>query len=320
MRIGQELKALRGDPASQRRIQRAMDDSFAAWCAEERTSAVIAAIGKYGDGGRLENLAALDRLMHDAETARAFAADWATHFSRALAGEQLGLIPFRHSYSPGLATIQLIASGAASLSLVTYEEKPCARAAPSAGFADRTQREIVIAGEARGFVHVRDRHSGAISSQARHWRAGDTIRLADYETSREICEVEGSFVVLQLVRTAANPRPTCEYRLEDSALLHRSCADKRASQAEMALAVLGEMRRTDAVPVMAALAESGPAHLRWESVRQSLALDPLAGAALLSSLAADSGDELQQPAARLLAQLRDKHPQLFAEEETKCLA
>ena len=274
----------------------------------------------YAQCGVLERCAPLAGLLSDAETAREFIDEWAGHFSRALATEELGLIPFRHSYSPGLSTLQLIATGQASLSLVTYEEKAFVQPAPTAIFADRSQHEIVIAGAAQGYIHDRHPSDGSIGSRDYTWSRGHRIELTNGMMSREICRVEGRLVVLQLVRVAGEPRPTCEYRLDDGALLHRSCADKRASQAEMALAVLGEMGRADAVAVMADLADDGPDHLRWEALRHALALDPLAGIDILTGMIRHADDQLHHPATRLRDRLKQTHPQLFAEETEPCPA
>ena len=313
-----DLVALGGDQASQRRTQEALESAFSEWTRSERVAGVSEALEAFGQGAPIESCAPLARLMEHPATARSFAAEWARHFSRALAGNKLGLMPFRHSYSPGLSTLQLLSRGTVSLALVTYEEKAGSRPSRSVVFADRTQYEIVIAGVARGFLHSRDPGNGAIESQAQCWRAGDTISLDDGTTAREICEVEGSFAVLQLVRGASAPQPTCEYSLAEGELLHRSCGDKRASQAEMALAVLGEMGRRDAVPAIASLAQSGPDHLRWEAVRHALAMDPREGVTLLTAMAENDQDSLRQPAARLRAQLVAAHPQLFHEETQEC--
>lgn len=297
-----------------------MERAFRKWSSSETVTELSNAMKTYAQCGVLEKCAPLASLLSDAETAREFTDEWSGHFSRALATEALGLIPFRHSYSPGLSTLQLIAMGHASLSLVTYEEKAFVQPAPTAIFADRSQQEIVIAGAAHGYIHERNQLDGAIGSRACTWSQGQRIELTDGMTSREICRVEGRFVVLQLVRAATNPQPTCEYRLKDGVLLHRSCADKRVSQAEMALAVLGEMGRGDAVSVMADLAADGPEHLRWEALRHALVLDPLAGIDILTSMAGNTEDELHEPAARLHDQLKQTHPHLFAEETEPCPA
>ncbi|SMQ60251.1 hypothetical protein SAMN06297468_0394 [Altererythrobacter xiamenensis] len=111
MRIDAKLEALRGDPASQRRTREAMKQGFREWSSLEAVAEISTAMKVYAQCGVLERCAPLAGLLSDAETAREFIDEWAGHFSRALATEELGLIPFRHSYSPGLSTLQLIAMG-----------------------------------------------------------------------------------------------------------------------------------------------------------------------------------------------------------------
>ncbi len=52
--------------------------------------------------------------------------------------------------------------------------------------------------------------------------------------------------------------------------------------------------------------------LRWEALRQVLALDALRGLALVGALAGDSADLLAGPAAALQQQLRAARPDLAA--------
>ncbi len=52
--------------------------------------------------------------------------------------------------------------------------------------------------------------------------------------------------------------------------------------------------------------------LRWEALRQMLALDAARGLALLAALAGDAGDPLSTPAAALERQLRANRPDLAA--------
>ena len=77
------------------------------------------------------------------------------------------------------------------------------------------------------------------------------------------------------------------------------------------LAMLGRMGRKDAAPHMAELAcgEASP-ELRWQALRECLALDTQAGFGALSVIAARSDDALCGPAGALRAQLIEAHPQL----------
>ena len=119
-------------------------------------------------------------------------------------------------------------------------------------------------------------------------------------------------LVLQLTRAPQAPRPSCEYRLSDGALVRESSGDKGASEQVMALGVLGAMGAATALAPIADFArqDGHDRDARWEAVRQLLALDSTAGFALLSQLAERGADTLSRPAARLREQLIAAYPQL----------
>lgn len=110
-----------------------------------------------------------------------------------------------------------------------------------------------------------------------------------------------------------------EYALADGALLKQTAGEVRQSRHETMLALLGRMKRREAVPVMAAIAcQSGADSLRWEALRESLALDTAQGFAALCALARSPLDPLAAPAGALRAQLVEAHPRLRAFEEERC--
>ncbi len=79
----------------------------------------------------------------------------------------------------------------------------------------------------------------------------------------------------------------------------------------MMLALLGRMGRGDAAPLIARMArEDGSAALRWQALRECLALDSQEGYVALAAIAAAAGDPLAGPAANLRAQLEESWPQL----------
>lgn len=86
-----------------------------------------------------------------------------------------------------------------------------------------------------------------------------------------------------------------------------------ASRQEMMLAILGRMKRTEAAPEMAALAQDKAADesLRWQALRECLALDSGTGFVALAMLARDAADPLCGPAGALRARLVEAHPQLL---------
>ena len=102
--------------------------------------------------------------------------------------------------------------------------------------------------------------------------------------------------------------------------MHRASGCRAESQREMATALLGRMGRNDAAPLLAELAMSGSAHIRWQTLRECLSLDTGEGFAVLSRIAADPRDELAVPAGALRARLLEAHPQLSHIEEAVCPA
>ena len=112
---------------------------------------------------------------------------------------------------------------------------------------------------------------------------------------------------------------TREFRLADGTLAHQAAGNPRESRFELAAALLGRMGRSDAAPLLAAMAEEhGGQSLRWQSLKECLGLDSGTGFAALSRIAAQAGDPLAAPAAALRAQLLERYPQLA--EAVRCPA
>ncbi len=108
-----------------------------------------------------------------------------------------------------------------------------------------------------------------------------------------------------------NAGPTREFGLADAKLVHQAAGNVRDSRVEMVMALLGRMGRADAAPLLADIArEPGSAALRWQALRECLALETLTGFTALSAIARSPGDELAPAAGALRAQLVEAHPQL----------
>ena len=85
------------------------------------------------------------------------------------------------------------------------------------------------------------------------------------------------------------------------------------------LALLGRMGRREAAPTMAAMArESGSEALRWQALRECLALDTKEGFEALTDVARATGDPLAMPAGALRAQLVEAHPELLSLVPVPC--
>ncbi|XUU59551.1 hypothetical protein ACRAQ6_08135 [Erythrobacter sp. HA6-11] len=310
MRIDSEIAALRADPAAQRRAQSAMDQTVQDWKSLPELTPILQQFARYAAGDALEALSDLRALVSSAGAARSFIDTWSSMHVAVLRHEPLAQIPYRYSYSAGYGAMQLLAEHGATLSIAMYEHLAKPAEPTSAIFSDREQHEIVIAGQGEGLFSRFDPETGTLTNDRSTVSEGASFRLDCNREMRQWICVEGRLVLLQLSRTPENAKPTRELRLSDGALLMQSDGDKRVSQSSMALAVLGALGRSDAVPAMERLSTSGPAHLRWEAVRQMIALDAFRGIAALDRIADAPEDELAEPASQLAKQLRAQYPTL----------
>lgn len=323
MRIAPEIAALRSDKTAQRQPRLMMEAAHGDWQAQPQVAAVLAELARYAAGKPLDRFSALSGLMHDQGTAQAFVDDWCRAFLKPLDGAPLAQVPLRHHHRAGYSWMLLASHGGASLSLAVYEALTDAAAAPSAVFSDREQHELVLAGRARVRWHRTEATTpthAQIASDARELRPGDRLVCPDARSCRQIEAVEGRLLLLQLTRVPNAPGLTREYALPSGALLKQSSGDKRASQREMAFAVLGAMHRSDAAEAIAAHALAGPEHLRWEALRHTLALDARAGAEVLAGIARRKDDPLAATALELQAQLQAAYPSFAVLEEAPCPA
>jgi len=224
----------------------------------------------------------------------------------------LGEAPFRFRVSHGLATLQLLTSKGATLSLAVYEPLGGgSNPSETALFCDRAVDEIVIAGQAKARHHA-IMAEGMVKSDTIELRPGDTLGLRPLIEMREIVDVERSLVILQLTREPDRPRPTRKVDLQTGAILRIASGDKSASQSVMALSVLGAMKSYGALDVMERTALNAEENLevRWEAVRQTLGLGAVRGVAVLQNLAKRADDPLRQPAVNLLKQVLTAQPDL----------
>ena len=115
-------------------------------------------------------------------------------------------------------------------------------------------------------------------------------------------------VLLQLSREPERPRATREIDLVTGNTIRMASGDKSASQAVMALAVLGSLEYEQAVTALekTALNDHEDADVRWEAVRQCLARDARTGMCLLANLASRKGDALSGPARALNTDLNQR--------------
>ncbi|OZA92484.1 MAG: hypothetical protein B7X57_08065 [Erythrobacter sp. 34-65-8] len=323
MRIDENLALLRSDPAPQRLAQARLEQAKAAWLGQGPGRPFLRELHAYGEGRALNELPSLLRTVRKGGAARAFVADLTDAILPVLRAQPLGLVPFRHQLTAGHGVMELARSGRAALSLIAY--RPAAGAPPAtACFTSGERHEVCLRGAAAGrIVGLRTRREGGATLVTRETRLTPDW-IGTFDNSRRTKLVDGAshpLVILRLSRDALHPGPAREYRLADGALVHEAAGDRRDSRRELALAVLGSMERRDALPAICEAAGAGPAHVRWEAVRQALAMDSAAGFALLTGLAGDPADELAAPAGVLRNRLLAAHPGLAAVvEDAPCPA
>lgn len=322
MRIDPAVRALRCNSASQR-AQSALERAKAEWREDDRNRVIFEQLIRFGQGDDLARCPALHRLLVQPGKAAAMTDHLVAKMLPEMAAHPLGQIPFRHQYSGGIATIQLAVAGQAALSLVMYERCSGKARVQTVCFTDSERYEIALAGAGRlQIVSRTNRSSGLaqISCRPMDFAAGQSLSMCGRSTAKFIEQVDHRLIILRLSRTAAAPWPSQEFRLSDGALVHQACADRRASRHEMMLLLLGRMGRRDAAPVMAQMARDGSDHVRWQALRECLALDTAQGFAALCAVARDPQDSLSANAGALHAQLINAHPRLALFEETLCPA
>ncbi|MDJ0977047.1 MAG: hypothetical protein QNI87_00760 [Erythrobacter sp.] len=321
MRVHPSIAALRGDNASQRLAAgaRAQERSAAMcrvreeWLAQPEVHRVERDLEAYANGAGLEACPLLLKLVMDHTAADEFIETLCARVLAAVERHPLGEAPFRYTAAHGLTTLQLFKSAGTTLNLAAYEPLGNRPAPDSALFADRDAHEIVLRGEAEGIVHTWS-GEGAIGSLPMRWTRGNTVRSRARTEARQVLRVERTLLVLQLCRAPANPAPTREVDLATGRTRSLASGDKSASQALMALSVLGALGDESALGVMeeTALNRSEDKDVRWEALRQTVSLDTARGMALLDTLAARAVDALARPARALRAQLLSSQPGLRA--------
>lgn len=311
------------DPGRRQRAQAAMRAAGAAWRADPAVGAILTELERFGAGAPLEACPRLEALFTDADTAPAFAAALCRQQANALAHEPLGLPAFRHAFDGTISTLLLARSGRAQL--ILHAREPGAARFDAVRFTDGVRFDAVLAGAADARI-VRRTEGPAAAQQPFHaeplgLRPGARLALDLNEEALQVLAARHRLVTLRLHRFAADPAPSREHRLADGALLHQSAGSIGDSRREVLLALLGRMEVAQAAPLMAEMAlEHGDASLRWQALRECLALDSATGFGALVAIARRADDPLAAPAGALRAQLVEAHPQLLAMESDPCRA
>jgi hypothetical protein len=315
VKIHPELRALRSDDTPQREAQLAVARWVDAWRSNPRCAAVLSDFDRFAQAAPLAECPLLAALFDAEDQAAAqFAGGCMAALTQELMQAPLAHVPMRHFYDGTMATLLLAQSGDATLALCAIDgaslrQRPQPRAIRLAP-VDTWEHVLAGSAAAQRFSAGADFRHEQVVLEPGTFTARNELRQAQL-----ITEVTGTLVTLRLQRRHRSSEPAREYDRETGVLLHQTASNPQDSRHEMMLALLGRMQRADAAPVMAAMAmEPGSTALRWQSLRECLALDTAAGFASLTKVASSLDDPLAVPAGALRAQLIESYPQLKALE------
>ena len=299
-----------------------MIDAMAAWRARPAQQ-VLADLAAYGAGAPMDDCPALARLFAPgAAGAAGFAGGFIDAMLAVLAAEPLGHPACPHFTNGATSSLMLGQAERASLSMLMFAgQSPAQNGARPAtvSFVPALFHEAVLAGGQHLALHRRERGDGAdqfaLTRREVAMRPGDVlVRNGAIEGEQRVA-VDGRVVILRLQRRDDGHAPVEEVALATGRVVHRATADAADSRRELMAAVLGRMGRRDAAPLLARIAGAeGSTGMRWQLLREALALDAGEGFAALSAIACSPTDPLAAPAGALRAQLVEAHPALKALE------
>ena len=315
MFVRDELKALRGDDREARTHRVAMEEALEDCRREPRLAAVLEELLRYGEGGDFAHCPALVALFEHTGAARDLLRPLIGRLTALHRAYPLAQLAFRHRSQAGAHVLQIAARGHATLSLVLQDQDAGAEHI-IATFADADQREVVLTGKASACLFeivAEERDRVILNSVRTELQSGARMKCTGPRQSRLIQPSHDSLLTLRLVRAARRPGPTRRVDVRSGRIVHRASGSVADSRADLAMLLLGRMGRRDALPVLSARSRTGNAQVRWQALRQCLALDAATGLPLLEGIAQDRGDPLYGAAKALLAQLQREQPFLLSE-------
>lgn len=300
MTLREPLAALRRDDGEWRAGQAALEQAVEAWRSDPSMAAVLAAMERFAAGETLEQCRALAALFDPDGGAAALLVDrFVAGTLLALDAHPLGQMPL--PYAPGevVAMLVLARCGSASLTLSCFDGSELARTGPrtTVVFEPVESWSRVVAGSGQGELLSCASVPGSegVSLHSRplvldcnsvHHRTGTHEKL-------HVRAVGTSMLVLRLQRAIGGVPIVREYALSDGRLVHRAAFDASDSQLELAMATLRAMGRHDGVAGMRAIALGrGELSLRWQALRELLALDLEAGLGAICEIEAAPDDPL----------------------------
>ena len=287
-----------------------------AWNADPGVVPILAELGRFADGAGVEDCPALARLLEPGTPANAFAVRAAAAAVAQMRTAALSQWPWRHFSNGVLHSVTLGGAGPASLSLALIDGRAWAAARDPAlpdlaAFQPGLLHAVVVAGAARGRI-LRNRASdparARIEAQAVSFAPGTAFTLDGEREALALDAIDGCLLTLRLYRQPAGDAPARQYDVASGALVHQAAGDRADSRAELMMALLRAMERVDAAPAIAALARTGASPVRWQALRECLALDSATGFAALLEIAGQADDPLATPARALVESLAAQHP------------
>jgi hypothetical protein len=317
MHIRPELQALRGDDTPQRHAQTAVRAVHQRWRMQGPGQQTEAEVALFAGGAVLDDLPLLSALFAPGDdSAGQFVADLMARMLKQLAAEPLSQVPLRYATDAAHSTLLIARHGTTRLVLQAIDGAGMARkpAPRSASFGPTETIERVLAGSADA-IQVRAaalRPDGAeLAFQPITLQPGSVRHRFGANEVQMLQRVPAQLVTLKLQRRASAAEITREYRLSDGQLVHQAAASPRDSRLELSAALLGQMGRRDAAPLLAAMAEEhGSAALRWQALRECIGLDSAVGFVALCRISQNAGDPLAAPAGALRAHLLESYPEL----------
>ncbi len=317
MYVRPEMQALREDDAPQRQAQADLSGILKAWRSSRQGSGIEQSITAYASGTEIEHLPPLARLFEgDDPSARRLAEDFTARFTGALRAHPWGQVPVPSILDDTTATLVLASAASAKL-VIKAIDGDALRLRPralTAAFSPGETHDHVLAGSGCG-----RRAQIAAESDARAELIITPCELVPGTITRRdgacqsllIDKVSATLVILRLQRRPDCGSVTREFSLADGAMVHQATANPRESRLELTAALLGRMGRSDAAPLLAAMAEEQSGlSLRWQALKESLGLDTAEGFAALTRIAGRAGDALAGPANTMRSQLLATYPQL----------
>lgn len=323
MHVNPAIAALRTDRGPQRHAQSSMLEAIEEWKKEPGAGELLSELQQFGQGAPLEACPQLEAVFTAQGEGERLMGLLSRHYCAALAANPFGHPPFRSAFDGRSSSLLLASSGPAQLMIQSRE--PGEYSQESYVLCDSVRYDAVLAGSASARILRKTNpelsHS-VVAEEPLELGAGDRLAL---DLSSEVLiteQVRSRFVVLRLLRSAQNPEPGREFSLLDGSLRSQIAGNLATSRQEAIVALLGRMGRADSAPAIAALAlgEDADTSLRWQAVRECLALDTETGFRTLMKIARRSDDALAGSAGALRAKLLEAHPQLLQLEERPCPA